>query len=501
MYKNGKGTLILAFLFLVFLGKAEGEVSLDKTESPFVYPEYSKKISMDFQSAALVDVLKIFSKQTNLNLITAENIASKRITIFLDDVPVEQALEQLLKANNLTYELQPNSNIYIVKPLPVTDEQLMTRVYTLKHATVSQSKLRQTIDIKNTTGATIGEFENSDDAGIRGSLMSVLSSKGKITEDPRTNSFIITDVAQNFPLIESTLARLDVPVPQIMIEVEMLEVSKGTIEKIGVKVGDTPLSFSGGIRRHVYPWNQNQLLEKGQSFMSNQFDDDDAQYYTGVIDASGLTATLQFLRTLSETKSLARPSIMTLNNEPAEIKISTSETIGVSTQLESAESLATQSQEAERAETGVFLTVTPQANILTEEITLALAPKVIVAREGLTFNGQTFMDPEERGTQSILRVHSGDTIIIGGLMREEKSNAVTKVPFLGDIPVLGQAFRHKDESVTERELIIFITPHLISDQVGQESQKIISKSIIREQDFPSSRFEQIEKELKEFEEN
>ena len=493
--------LFLIIVLLIFAGwsEAKSEPATARTGSPFIYPEYSQKISMDFQSAALVDVLKIFSKQTNLNLITAENIASKRITIFLDNVPVEQALEQLLKANNLTYEIQPNSNIYIVKPLAQPDTELITRVYPLKHATVSQSKLKKTLNIKLSDGLAINEPDNSDDTGIKGSIMAILSSKGKIIEDPRTNSLIITDIATNFPYIESTIARLDIPVPQIMIEVEMLEVSKGTSEKIGVKVGETPLSFTGGRRSHVYPWDQNSLLNKGQTFQSNEFDDEGAQYYTGIIDASGLTATLQFLKTQSGTKSLARPSIMTLNNETAQIKIAANETIGVSTQTESSQSIATQSLEAERAETGVFLTVTPQANAETGEITMALVPKVILARDGQTFSGQTFRDPEERGTQSILRVISGDTIIIGGLMREEKSDTITKVPILGDIPVLGQAFRHKDESSQERELIIFITPRIIKDAEKHESQEIISRSIIREQDFPSSRFEQIEKELQEHE--
>lgn len=493
-----KGRLFFITVLLLFSGWAEvkSEPVTAGAGSPFVYPEYSKRISMDFQSAALVDVLKIFSKQTNLNLITAENIASKRITIFLDNVPVEQALEQLLKANNLTYEIQPNSNIYIVKPLSQPDTELITRVYPLKHATVSQSKLKKTLNISLVEGLSINSTDNSDETGIKGSLMAILSSKGKITEDPRTNSFIITDIATNFPLIESTLARLDVSVPQIMIEVEMLEVSQGTSEKIGVKIGETPLSFTGGKRAHVYPWDQNSLLKKGQAFQSNEFDDTGAQYYTGIIDASGLTATLQFLKTQNGTKTLARPSIMTLNNETAQIKIAANETIGVSTQTESSQSIATQSLEAERAETGVFLTVTPQANVGTGEITMALVPKVILARDGQTFSGQTFRDPEERGTQSILRVLSGETIIIGGLMREEKSDTITKVPILGDIPVLGQAFRHKDQSGQERELIIFITPRIIKDAEILESKEIMTRSIIREQDFPSSRFEQIEKELR-----
>src|SRR3990167_5965080 len=95
---------------------------------------------------------------------------------------------------------------------------------------------------------------------------------------------------------------------------------------------------------------------------------------------------------------------------------------------------------------------------------MAIDPKVIQARTGQTFGSQTFKDPEERGTKSILRVPDGDTIILGGLLRTNVEETKTSVPLLGKIPVLGAAFRHKDKSESQRELIIFITPHIIPEE-------------------------------------
>jgi type II secretory pathway component GspD/PulD (secretin) len=222
---------------------------------------------------------------------------------------------------------------------------------------------------------------------------------------------------------------------------------------------------------------------------------EDQEYTEGTINASGLTLALELLRTDKNTKSLARPRILTLNNQPAQIKISTDEAIGSKTQTTAAEGLGASSVEAERVETGVFLTVTPQANILTGEITMAIFPKVVIARTGGTFSNITFKDPEERGSQSLLRVQSGDTVVIGGLIRSDVNNIQTKVPILGDIPFLGVAFRHKDNTKTDRELIIFITPHLINETPVPETDIAHTAPLIREQNVPQNRLDQVEKEL------
>jgi len=476
---------------------AQADLNIDYS-SPFLSSYAAKRISMDFQDAPLVDVLKIFSQQTDLNLVTSEDIAKTKVTVYLDDVPIDQALEQILRANKLTYEIQPESNIYIVKKITQPESEVVTRVYPLKHATVTSAKISNTLSISGSEGSggeTITVGGEKEELGIVAAVKAILSPDGKLIEDPRTNSLIITDYANNFKNIEQTIARLDVSTPQVLIEVEMLEVSKGMTDKIGVKYGQTPLTFSGGSRSHIYPFEQNKQLSQGDF----TFDD---QFSVGTIDASGMTAAVEFLKTQSDTKNLARPRILTLNNEPAQIKISTDEAIGVSTNTSSTGNLATQSLEAERVETGVFLTVTPQANIESGEITLAILPKVIIARTGATFSGTTFKDPEERGSQSILRVHSGDTIILGGLMRDDKTTTVTKIPLLGDIPFIGKAFRHTDTTSTERELVIFITPHIVDDTMLTKMRKGSKEEtplLVREQDIPSPRLSEVNKELSHFE--
>src|SRR3990167_8935084 len=142
----------------------------DLAESRFVLPEYSKKISMDFKKAQLNDVLKIFSQQSGLNFIAAQDVTSKEVTLYLDKVPVEEALERILTANSLTYEIQPGSDIFLVKPVKKPALDLVTRVYPLKYATVSSSKLLQTISIEWGSAATSGST-----GGVIPALKAVLS--------------------------------------------------------------------------------------------------------------------------------------------------------------------------------------------------------------------------------------------------------------------------------------------------------------------------------------
>lgn len=472
--------LSVMLIALASVSNPSHALEIDDLDS-YLYPKTEKTISMNFTNAKLENVLKIFSQQSGLNFIVATDIASETVNLYLNNVPVEEALERILSAHNLTYEINPNSNIFTVKTLQTSSKQLMTRVYPLKFATVPSSKLFSTL------GGGSGDKE-SESAGIIAAVSSVLSSEGTVVEDARTNSLIVSDIPNQFPLIENTITQLDVRIPQILIEVEILDISKTTADNMGIKFGQTPVTFSGAQRDHVYPFRQNDLLRKGYEFAEEE-------YRVGTIDFSGLTMALDFLRSHTDTKNLARPRILTLNNSTAEIKITTNEAIGIASNTTSSQATAVTVAQAERVETGVSLKVTPQANIYTREITMAIEPKVVQVTIGATFNGQNFLDPEERGVKSILRVHDGDTIVMGGLLRTEKTSIRTSVPILSQIPIIGAPFRHKDEDENRRELIIFITPHILDENVSLKSARLKPKKIIREQSAPSGRTQVIEKDL------
>lgn len=497
-----KKTIFLIFCAYFLAGYPQDSTARELTNTDeYLYPSSPeiKTISMDFKDAQLNDVLKILSQQSGMNFIASQEISGRTISIYLDQVPVQEAMERILSGNALTYELKPGSNIFVVRPSDGPARRLITRVYRLKYATVNSSSLNQTLSVDQASGSAASG--GSADEGIAAAVEAMLTQDGKIIEDSRTNSLIVTDIPAQFPLIEQTIARLDVRIPQILIEVEMLDISKITADLIGAKFGDTPFTFAGAERDTLYPFDRNKAMANvGKSANQGfEFGDVGDEYRVGTLSFAGLNLTLQFLRTQSDTKNLARPRIMTLNNETAEISIKTNEAIGIASVTTSSEGTSNSISQAERVETGVFLKVTPQADVENSEITLAIEPKVIQARTGQTFGSQTFKDPEERGTKSILRVPDGDTIILGGLLRTNVEEIKTSVPLLGKLPILGAAFRHKDKSESQRELIIFITPHIIPEEYAHRLPSAGFPEMVYQPNISSYRAEEINKALSRFE--
>jgi type IV pilus secretin PilQ/predicted competence protein len=495
--------IILGIFLVLFAIPTAAEVSRG-----LVYPEYSQKISMDFQDANMKDVLKVFSQQSGLNFIASDEVKDRTVTLFLDNVPVEEALQRLLRANNLTFEIEEGSNIFIVKELPEI-QKTITKIFFLKYASVSNSRIKSEIDSglirraelgegdTETTGASVAEpSEGVEVTSIRDIVESVLSDTGKVIEDPRTNSLIVTDIPEQFPIIEQTISRLDVPTPQVLIEVEMLDVSKDLVDKLGVNwyYSTTPwLTYSGPDRTTGFPFAKRLISEPLKSEVFNM----------GTLSFGGLDIALELITTDTNTRYLARPRILTLSNETAEIKIVTDEAIGTVTETFQEGAAASSATEAERAETGVSLRVTPQVNLETGEIIMFVEPTVSETKIGKTFGSTTYYDPERRQTKSVLRVKDGETIVIGGLIRNRLTEVITKVPILGDIPLLGALFRHRDKSKDEdRELMIFITPHIITDEKltrATNNTRSSLPTIKREQDIPKTKKIAIEKALSKFE--
>lgn len=447
------------------------------TELPFDDAEIS--ISMDFQDANMKDILKIFSLQSGLNFIASENIQDRKVTLYLDKVPIKEAMEKIFKANNLAYELDRKANIFIVKDLGPLMVETVTKVFYLKYASVSTSSIKEEMSLLLTSSGSIqgsegggssgsggssasgGKWKSEDSSGITVAVKKLISEYGSVIEDYRTNSLIVTDIPSKMAVIETLIASLDLAAPQVILEVEMLDVSKNIVDQIGIKFGQTPFSVAitgatatGALGFPFKDW--------AKTFFS------DSNRGTLAINPNSYQAQLDFLRTQTDTKFLARPRILTLNNEPAEIMISTNESIGVKTTTEA--STSTTQAEPERAQTGVILRVTPQINVDIGEITMFIYPQVSEAIQGstLTSSGQTFQykDPEIRCTKSVVRVKDGETIVLGGLIRNEVNTVITKLPILGDLPVIGALFRHKggtSDKNKQRELLVFITPKIIKE--------------------------------------
>jgi type IV pilus secretin PilQ/predicted competence protein len=436
--------LFTAVIFTIFISSISIAADGDYRVSNKASPNTNSLISMDFQDANLKTVLKMFSQQSGLNFVASQNVQDRTVTIYFDNVSVQDALNYIMSANNLIYEQESGSNIFIVKESGKPVVETLTKIYELKYAQLIPPPTEE------------GESEKI--AEIHSVIQDVLSKNGKVIADKRSNSLIITDVPSQFAVIEDVLARLDTKTLQVMIEAEILETTTTVADRLGVSWSGYFGAYSGPARYTLWPLTRK---FRAETATSEGVSTPGSFSFAG---NSAMSATLRALLSDTDTKVLARPKVLTLNNETARIEL-TAETAVASITTSSGEGAGAQSTtSAERINTGITLEVTPQIN-KDGYITMHIEPEVIVPVLSTYFKegDATFVDPQKRSTKTTVMVRDGETIVIGGLISKEDSYVFNKVPFLGDIPLLGMAFRYKSTDESDKELLIFITPYIVKD--------------------------------------
>ncbi len=445
--------LLIVLLFTISYLMCSDVVVFGKNRVPLRSEDADKTISMDFKEADLKSVLKLFSQQSGLNFVASEEIEDTKITLYFENVRVQDALNRILDANNLTYEYSTDSDIFIVKPSGKEEIQTDTRIYTLNYATL---------------GGQTGD--RKDESDIVAILEKMLSKYGSIMADKRTNSLIVRDIPSQFSLIERTIAKLDSQTAQVMIEAEILETTIDFAERFGIGLK----SESKKGRFEVIPFYG---ADTGDFTTSPGTPLDST--FLGVISYSEFKGILDILETEQKVKYLARPRILSLNNETAKIDIATWATIGLESEYDEGRLITTS---GEREWVGTKLEVTPHIN---QEgfITMEVRPEV--SRTGPTQLGgeniDNYLDIFKKSAEAKVMVKDGETVVIGGLTKEKEEKTKRKVPFLGDIPILGWLFKDSKKDDEKVELVIFITPHIIKTADYELSDTIEkSKKIIRE---------------------
>lgn len=494
-------------------------------------PEEPLRLSMEFQNAPLKDVLKAFSQQSGINVIASADVGEKPITLYLEDVTVMDALDRILQAGNLLYERAPNSEIYLVRAKPADrpagPPQPITRVYKLKYARASKSLLaRAAASLIGKTPFEAGSGESTGtgagrggaaeggtgakEAGIDLILKELLSDQGAVVIDTRTNSLIITDQPEIFPRLEAALMALDVRTPQIMVGAEIIETTLTKFKDLGFEWGT-------GSEGNLFTYRPSGISVPNLPLspfryrtLSTDFDDINnfdfsftgiGQTGVALLDATEFTAVLQALESDTDTKILARPKVLTLDNESAIIRLVANEAIGFTQSNQ--QGTGTTTSKPERASTGVVLVVTPQIND-TDFITMLVEPsvtKTVASKINAPTGQATPRDPKTRSTRALVRVRSGDTLVLGGLIDRSEEETMRRMPIMSGIPIIGEAFKNQEISNTASELIAFVTPTIIKE--GEDVQVAASTAGpmgLREQE-PSGgvREESIEQSLNAFE--
>lgn len=449
-----------------------------------------KIVNITLKNAPLQAFLHSLNVQAGTNFIAQEGLEKERVTAFMQGVTARDALHVLLTIKGLTYQQIGDSNVFVV--LRRTDEgpAVVTRIYTLKYisllpvmAVESEMRAITAQDISGsamaagvqdqygtgTRGRTLVEgIKGAGERGYEGGvailnvIRSVLSKDGQIAVEPRTNSVVITDVAERFPQIEQIIAELDVKAPQILIEAEIVEMNSDYTRELGLKWGDSAgafAQFTGPAREHTYFLRQNFFNDPSWSTFFNA---SDAFKPKGLLSLQQFQVLLSALIVKGEGKYLGKPKVMTLNNKTAIVTASTDTALSVTTSITEG-GTGTSAESVERYRTGLTLRVTPQVN---DEgyITLLVQPSYSdVADSAIETSVGKVFNPTSRGISTQVRVKNGETIVLGGLISSNDQKTVRRVPLLGFIPIIGELFKNTSTTKISTDLVIMITPTIVED--------------------------------------
>ncbi len=437
----------------------QGELQTDAEEPAKDAEEVSTpgNVTIDFKDADIHNVLRILSYKSGVNIVAGKDVEGT-VTLRLVDVPWEKALDVVLKTYGFAFERDGNI-IRVATVENLGQEPLKTEVFSVSY----------------------GKAEE-----ISESIKEIISPRGSVRADKRSNTIIVTDIPTNIYKVQQVIDKLDAPTPQVFIDTKVIETTIDDNEKLGIdwtvqvtaKGSKVPTTapFNVDFARTQFLKKMVPLGESGSDFqnlnsasfpkVSDAFTGTGAQWAFGTLDFSSFQAILYALNTRSDTKVISNPRTVTLNNQEAMIHIGDSIYVPIWQESTTTGSPVFQGINKTELDTGIKLKVTPHVNAKDEIVvdlepevsTLGTATAMLTDSSGRTIN---YFPVSVRTAKTQVMIKDGETIAIGGLMKEEKSKTRNKVPFLGDIPLLGYFFKYTADTTDTKDLLIFVTVRLI----------------------------------------
>jgi type IV pilus assembly protein PilQ len=444
--------------------KALSVEEVEDRRNEFAY--VGDRISLNFQDIEVRAVLQLIADFTELNLVASDTVTG-RITLRLQNVPWDQALELVLKTRGL--DKRQIGNVLMVAPADEIAERERQQIEANKQIAELAPLNTEFIRIRYAKADAIVDLfsAGSEDGG------SLISTRGSVIVDPRTNSLIVTETAAKLAEIRNLIDLVDIPIRQVMIEARIVIAQSNLDDELGISWGGghtnnnffgNALSISGDVE-NVTNLNQSIIdgLPGSVSLPGSLLVD------LGVAEPAGsfavgftskdvfLTAELSALEAVGKGEVVSQPKVITGDKQKASIKSGTE----VPYQESSAGgATATQFKEAV-LQLDVTPNITPDDRILLD---------LVINQDSIgdlvpSGNGGSIptIDTTELTTQVL--VGNGETIVLGGVFRTEDLEKVSKVPVLGDIPVMGQFFKSTSTSRTKTETLIFITPRILADSL------------------------------------
>lgn len=437
-----------------------------------------EKLSLNFQNIEVRALLQVIADFTNFNVVTSDTVTGS-VTLRLKDVPWDQALDIILQAKGLG--LRKSGNVILIAP---KDELAAKEKVELeaKAQIANLEPLRtQSFQLNYTKAEDVAKgLAGQGSAGGGGAATRILSTRGSVIAESRTNQLFITDIPSKLEEIQSMIAKIDIPVRQVLIEARIVEAGDSFGRSLGVKLGSTDLrGLRGGVAGYGTPdvsvgigGNMNAIgLQTGQvsgtavPFNDTQFVNlpaigqnnySAATFAVSLFSAAAnrfLNLEISALEADGRGKVVSSPRVITADQVKALIEQ------GEELPYQTATSSGATALQFRKA--NLKLEVTPQ---ITPEGNVILDVDVNKDSVGRSTAAGFAIDTKHVRTQIL--VENGGTVVIGGIFTQNERDDVTKVPLLGDIPFLGNLFKTKTRTTSKTELLVFLTPKVITDRTA-----------------------------------
>ena len=439
-----------------------------------------EKLSLNFQNIDARAALQVLADFTGLNFVVSDTVKGS-LTLRLKDVPWDQALDLILDSKNLA--MRRKGNVLTVAPAPevaakekanleatksvIELEPLISELIQINYAKAEDiAVLLKSIKAITTTagqhpvfGQAVAITKESTDSNT------LLSPRGQVTVDARTNSLLIQDTAGKIREVRKLIAKLDQPVRQVMIESRLVEATDNFSRSLGVRLGHIYDSTKSSGQRAITTGQDatidNTYLTSGVYDINRHFNVNLPSPGIGTSPAGALTLffskgsriidlELSALEQEGKGKIISSPRVITANQKLARIeqgqeRVFTTSVLGVGSVVTKKATLK--------------LEVTPQ---ITPDDRVSL--NVDISKDNFVDATSGLLNVKQVKTQVLL--DNGETVVIGGIYEQDKNDTVTKVPFLGDIPLLGWLFKSKEVKDNKTELLIFLTPRILSENLS-----------------------------------
>jgi len=448
--------LILTFSLLIFTNGFAQEKNaivpapVEKISVEEVTVTTPGNVTLDFRDADIRNVLRILAYKSGVNIVAGPDVTGL-ITIQLNDIPWEEALKVILKTYGYGYEKSGNvitvstyeklaEKRKIEKEL-ADQEPLVTEVFSLNYAKAKE---------------------------VSAAVREMLTSRGRVNFDERTNTLVVTDSGSNMEKIKQVMPSLDSVTPQVLIEAKVIETKLDNSDKMGI---DWTAKVTGFGAQAPTTWPFPKLDDskftplpsstgKTSGGSNTNFPvPATTEFKFGTLNFQQFQAVLELLSTRTDTNTLSNPRIVTLDNQTATITVGTKWPVAQYTY--NTEQAKWQVSGWEYQNYGIILKVTPHVN-REGYVTMDISPQVSDKTGEVSFDTAAIPILSTQETTTRVMIKDGETLIIAGLLKDKTTDTKKKIPFLGDIPILGLIFQKSEKAIEKTDLLIFITPHIIT---------------------------------------